>query len=113
MEKGQVNQSGDRIHGGIVLEAFTLRVRSSYKQLGTLVTSTGCPTADAARRVSKTYTAYNQLSGHFLSSAECDLKVRLRSATAIVDATLLHNCGVWTELASTAASRAEAVHTMA
>ena len=50
---------------GIFADKFTVRVAGAYKHLGTLVTSTACPTPDAARLVSLVGWAYARVSGHF------------------------------------------------
>ena len=50
--------------GGISAEGFTLRVVGAYKHVGTLVTSTACPTQDAAKRVALANAAYSRMSGH-------------------------------------------------
>ena len=52
--------------GGISTGEVTLRVAPAYKHVGTLVTSTDCPTQDAAHRINHATIAYSEVSGHFL-----------------------------------------------
>ena len=49
--------------GGLCVGPALLRVVCAYKHLGTLVTSTGCPTQDAAKRVTQGSAAYAKFSG--------------------------------------------------
>ena len=97
--------------GGTLTEHFTTRVVGAYKHLGTLVTSTACPTQDAARRVSQASGAYARVSGHVLSSSQFDLALKLQSTAAFVDATLLSGSELWPPLADGIAARVGAVHT--
>ena len=60
---------------GILAGDLLIRVVSAYKHLGTSVTSTACPTQDAARRVSLASGAYSKVSGHFLSSMQFNFKI--------------------------------------
>ena len=57
------------VDGGILAGDILLRIVGAYKHLGTLATSTGCPSQDAARRVSQGTATYAKVSGKFLSSA--------------------------------------------
>ena len=51
--------------GSILTEEVSVRVVCAYKHLGTTVTSTACPSQDAARRVSKAVSADASVSGQF------------------------------------------------
>ena len=51
--------------GGALTELFAMRVVGAYKRLGNMVTSTACPTQDAATRVSQATGAYARVSGSF------------------------------------------------
>ena len=96
--------------GGILAGEVTVRVVPAYKHLGTLVTSTACPTQDAARRANLDTIAYSRVSGHFLSSRQFDMCFKLQATAAFVDATLLHGSELWAPLAEGIAARIEAVH---
>ena len=96
--------------GGPFVDATVLRVVGAYKHLGTLATSTGCPTQDAARRVAQGTAAYAKLSGKFLSSALFDVKLKIRATGEVVDSTLLHASELWTALSIETAQRIEAIH---
>ena len=97
--------------GGICAEGVILRAVGADKHLGTLVTSTACPTQDAARRVSLAGSVYAKVSGHVLSSQQLDLIVKLQASAATVDATLLHGSKSWAHIAAGPALRIEAMHT--
>jgi hypothetical protein len=99
-----------QLAGGIQSMLTVLRVVPTYKHLGSLVSPSGFPTADAARRVQKAVLAYAQLSGHFLSSQQFEIRTKLQTAAALVDATLLHGGQLWLELPSYVASRMEGIH---
>ena len=55
--------------GGLLVGAALPRVVCAYKHLGTLATSTGCPTQDVARRVAQGSAAYAKFSGKCISCA--------------------------------------------
>ena len=99
-----------RRDGGIRSALAVLRVVPTYKHLGSLVSSSGLPTADAFRRVQKVVLAYPKLSGHFLSSQHLEVRTKLQTAAALVDATLLHGGQLWLELPAFLASKLEGIH---
>ena len=82
----------------------------AYKNLGALLAPRACPTQDAARHITLASGAYNKSSGHFLSSKQFDLPVKLQATAALVDATLLHGSELWAPLADGPAARIEAAH---
>ena len=73
--------------GGISAEGFTLQAVGAYKNLCTLVTSTPCPTQDAARRISLATAASSRIVGHVRSARQFDLAVKLQATAFVVDAT--------------------------
>ena len=54
--------------GGIQAGDVLIRAVAAYEYSGTLVTSTACPTQDAAKRITLATGAYAKVSGHFLLS---------------------------------------------
>ena len=84
--------------GGISAGDVVVRALSAYKHLGTLVTSTARPTQDAARRTNLATIAYSKVSGHFVSSKQFDLRLKLQATGLFVDATLLQCSVLWSPL---------------
>jgi hypothetical protein len=76
-----------------------------------MVTSNGCPTADAARRVQRVGLAYAKLSGHVMSSKLFEVRAQLQCVVALVDSTLLHGGQLWLELPSYLAGRLKGLRT--
>ena len=78
------------------------RVVHQYKHVGSLVTGSGSPKADARARVGKAKAAFNPFARRLFKSPEVGLKQRLQLFEAMVMSTLLYGVDSWVSISQVA-----------